>query len=100
VCSIPSAPRTFSDEYNFRTFGVDGVHNTPQPDGTRVLTDRGKAEINELGTVVVSSRVFYYPSDRGDVQYPQSTAWDIAVPGIENPALIAFSPTTAASRRS
>ena len=87
-----SAPY-FSDEYNFLTFGVDGVHNTPQPDGTRVLTERGKAEINELGTVVVPPRIFYYPSDPGDAQYLQGAARDIAALGIDNPALNAFSPT-------
>jgi putative aldouronate transport system substrate-binding protein len=87
-----SAPY-FSDEYNFLTFGVDGVHNTPQPDGTRVLNDRGKVEINELGTVVVPPRIFYYPSDPGDAQYLQGAARDIALLGIDNPALTAFSPT-------
>lgn len=87
-----SAPY-FSDEYNFLTFGVDGVHNTPQPDGTRVLTERGKAEIIELGTVVVPPRIFYYPSDPGDAQYLQGAARDIAALGIDNPALSAFSPT-------
>ncbi len=72
---------------------MDGVHNTPQPDGTRVLTERGKAEINELGTVVVPPRIFYYPSDPGDAQYLQGAARDIAALGIDNPALTAFSPT-------
>jgi len=85
-----------SEEYNFLTFGIEGVHHTMQPDGTRILNDRGRAEISELGTVVVPPPVFYYPSDPGDAQYLQTAAAQIAALGIENPALTAFSPTNAA----
>lgn len=87
-----SAPY-FSEEYNFLTFGLEGIHHTLHADGTRTLTERGKAEINELGTVMVPPRVLYYPSDPGDAQYLQSAARDIAAIGIDNPALSAFSPT-------
>lgn len=41
-----------SEEYNFLAFGVEGIHHTLQPDGTQIFNDRGRAEINELGTVV------------------------------------------------
>jgi putative aldouronate transport system substrate-binding protein len=84
-----------SEEYNFLTFGSEGVHHTVQPDGTRILNDRGRAEIGELGTVVVPPPVFYYPSDPGDAQYLQNAAAQIAALGIDNPALTAFSPTNA-----
>ena len=84
-----------SEEYNFLTFGLEGVHHTVQPDGTRILNDRGRAEIGELGTVVVPPPVFYYPSDPGDAQYLQTAAAQIAALGIDNPTLTAFSPTNA-----
>jgi putative aldouronate transport system substrate-binding protein len=84
-----------SEEYNFLTFGVEGAHHTLQPDGTRILNDRGRAEINELGTVVTPPRVFYFPSDPGDATYMQNAARDIAALGIDNPALTVFSPTSA-----
>jgi len=84
-----------SEEYNFLTFGIAGIHHTVQPDGTRILNDRGRAEIGELGTIVVPPPVFSYPSDPGDAQYLQATAARIAALGIDNPALTAFSPTNA-----
>jgi len=85
-----------SEEYNFLTFGIEGVHHAVQPDGTRILNDRGRAEISELGTVVLPPPVLYFPSDPGDAQYLQSAAARIAALGIDNPALTAFSPTNAA----
>ena len=85
-----------SEEYNFLTFGIEGVHHTVQPDGTRILNDRGRAEISELGTVVVPPPVFYFPSDPGDTQFMQTAAAQIAATGIDNPALTLFSPTNAA----
>lgn len=85
-----------SEEYNFLTFGIEGVHHTVQPDGTRILNQRGQAEIGELGTVVVPPPAFYFPSDPGDAAYMQNAAKEIAAIGIDNPALTAFSPTNAA----
>jgi putative aldouronate transport system substrate-binding protein len=85
-----------SEEYNFLNFGIDGVDATVQPDGTRILSDRGLAEIGELGTVVVPPPVFYFPTDPGDAQFMQTAAAQIAALGIDNPALTAFSPTNAA----
>jgi putative aldouronate transport system substrate-binding protein len=85
-----------SEEYNFLNFGIDGVDATVQPDGTRVLSDRGLAEIGELGTVVVPPPVFYFPAYPGDAQFMQTAAAQIAAVGIDNPALTAFSPTNAA----
>ncbi len=84
-----------SEEYNFLTFGIVGVHHTVQSDGTRIVNDRGRAEIGELGTVVVPPPVLYYPSDPGDAQYLQAVAARIAALGSDNPALTAFSPTNA-----
>jgi len=84
-----------SEEYTFLTFGVEGVHHTRQPDGTRILNDRGRAEFVDLGTVVTPPRVFYFPSDPGDATYLQNAARDIAALGIDNPALTTFSPTSA-----
>lgn len=85
-----------SEEYTFLNFGIEGVHHTVQPDGTRLLNARGLAEIGELGTVVVPPPVFYFPSDPGDAQYLQGAAAQVAALGIDNPALAAFSPTNAA----
>ncbi len=85
-----------SEEYTFLTFGIDGVDATVQADGTRVLSDRGLAEIGELGTVVVPPPVFYFPADPGDAPFMQNAAAQIAALGIDNPALAAFSPTNAA----
>jgi putative aldouronate transport system substrate-binding protein len=85
-----------SEEYTFLNFGIDGVDSTVLPDGTRVLSDRGLAEIGELGTVVVPPPAFYFPADPGDAQFMQTAAAQIAALGIDNPALTAFSPTNAA----
>ncbi|MGI8857626.1 MAG: extracellular solute-binding protein [Thermomicrobiales bacterium] len=85
-----------SEEYNFLNFGIDGVDATVQADGARVLSDRGLAEIGELGTVVVPPPVFSFPADPGDAPFMQNAAAQIAAVGIDNPALAAFSPTNAA----
>jgi len=85
-----------SEEYTFLTFGIPGVDHDVRPDGTRVLNDHGRAEIGELGTVVVPPPVFYYPGDPGDAQYLQGAAARIAAVGLDNPALTTFSPTAAA----
>lgn len=84
-----------SEEYNFLNFGVEGVHHQLMPDGTRILNDRGRAEISELGTVVLPPRVLYFPADPGDAAYLQGKAAEIAALGIDNPALTAFSTTNA-----
>lgn len=85
-----------SEEYTYLTFGTEGVHHELRADGTRILSDRGRAEISELGTVVLPPRVFYFPSDPGDAAYLQQAAQQIATRGIDNPALTAFSPTNIA----
>jgi len=84
-----------SEEYTFLNYGLEGTHHTLRPDGARVLTDRGRTEINELGNVVYPPRVFSYPADPGDAALLQGFARDIAAVGIDNPALAAYSPTNA-----
>jgi len=84
-----------SEEYTFLNYGLEGTHHTLRPDGARVLTDRGRTEINELGNVVYPPRVFSYPADPGDAALLQGFARDIAALGIDNPALAAYSPTNA-----
>jgi hypothetical protein len=46
-----------SEEYNFLTFGIEGVHHTLQPDGTRILTDRGRRRGERRGAALPQLRL-------------------------------------------
>ena len=84
--STISARRSAARSTTSSTSASTASITTVQPDGTRILSDRGLAEIGELGTVVVPPPVFYFPADPGDAQFMQTAAAQIAALGIDNPA--------------
>jgi putative aldouronate transport system substrate-binding protein len=84
----------FSEENIFVKYGIEGVHHTLQPDGTRSPTDKGKAEIGNLTSFAwPESQGFYYPGTPGDAEYAQDLAKQIVAVGIDDPTLNLYSPT-------
>jgi putative aldouronate transport system substrate-binding protein len=84
-----------SEEYNFLWFGLEGTHHEIQANGARVLSDRGRLEVNELYNVVFAPRVIYYPNDVDDVPYLQQATADVLASGIDDPTWGRYSPTSA-----
>lgn len=82
-----------SEEYNFYNFGVDGVDNTIQPDGTRVLNDTGKKEIGDLPKIANAPQVLYYPGFPEQPKVMQDVIQQMLAVGVANPALTAISTT-------
>jgi len=85
-----------SEEYLFLQYGLEGIHHTVQPDGTRVVTDLGKRDISDIPNLTNAPQVAYYPGAPGDAEYIQGLVRDMQAVGADNPALTAFSPTLAA----
>jgi putative aldouronate transport system substrate-binding protein len=81
-----------SEEQIFLDSGLEGVHHTVKPDGSRVTNDllKEKSELRNLITVTLD---FYYPETPGDAEERQSLVRDIQAIGIENPVVALFSPT-------
>jgi putative aldouronate transport system substrate-binding protein len=82
-----------SEESVFLGNGLEGIHHTVQPDGTRVATDQGQREIQNLTYLATAPTVFYY--DRpGDAVFMQDMIKAHMAVGIENPTLTLYSPTS------
>lgn len=85
-----------SEEYTFLTFGIKDRDHTINASGSPVLTEQGKAEVNELGNVVFPPRTYYFPEDPPeDTVYLQKVTQDALAEGIDDPTLNAYSPTFA-----
>ena len=84
-----------SEEYLFLKNGVEGVHHTVTPDGTRVRTDLGNAEIGDLSSICSNPIVFYYAGTPDAGPYLQSVTKDLLSVGLDNPTTGYFSPTDA-----
>lgn len=85
-----------SEEYNFLWFGIEGAHHTVQPNGARVLTDQGRAEINELYNVTFAPRALYFPeAPPEDTAYLQQVTAEVLAIGIDDPTWGTYSPTAA-----
>jgi putative aldouronate transport system substrate-binding protein len=84
-----------SEEWVFLNYGLEGVHHTVQPDGSRVTTDLGKAEIGDLPNLCNGLTTYWYPIP-GDAQDAQNAVRDMIALGQENPVINLFSPTNAA----
>ncbi len=87
-----------SEEWKFIAFGFEGMHHTIQPNGAPVLTDRGRADVNEFPAMLFPTRVFFFTTAQmteEEVKYAQNTAKDAIAIGVDNPALNAFSLTQA-----
>jgi putative aldouronate transport system substrate-binding protein len=86
-----------SEERVFLDSGIEDVHHTLRPDGTRVRTEQGVRELGELGELVSglanAPQVCYYPDTPGDARYMQELVRDLLAIGIENPTLGLYSPT-------
>ncbi len=81
-----------SEERVFLDFGIEGVHHTVKPDGTRVKTDLGNTELGDLATLS-NGLTTYYSIIPGDVQELQNATRDLVALGQENPVLGLYSPT-------
>jgi len=83
-----------SEEWIFLNYGIEGVHHTVQPDGSRLKTDLGNVEIGDLPNLSNNAPAYYYPIP-GDAQEAQIASRDYLALGQENPVLTVFSPTNA-----
>jgi putative aldouronate transport system substrate-binding protein len=82
-----------SQENVFLGNGLEGVHHTVQPDGTRVSTEQGQREIQNLTYLATPPTVFFY--DRpGDAVYMQQMIADHMAIAIPNPTMTLYSPTS------
>ena len=84
-----------SEEWAFLNYGLEGVHHTVQPDGSRVLTDLGRAEIGDLNNLCNPMTAYWYPVP-GDAQDAQSAVRDMVALGQDNPVINLYSPTNSA----
>lgn len=84
-----------SEEYIFMNFGIEGVDHEVGADGSRVLNDRGKAEIGDTPKLASAPRIFYFP-DRADVELQLRAGRDLLAIGVDDPTLGLFSPTSVA----
>jgi putative aldouronate transport system substrate-binding protein len=84
-----------SEENIFLGNGLEGVHHTVQPDGTRLTTDLGRQEITGLNYVVNGPFVFYSPTIPGYGRMAQGLAQDLLAIGLDDPTTGLFSPTNA-----
>ncbi len=83
-----------SEEYTFLTYGIRDRDHTINANGSPVLTDQGKAEVNELGNISFPPRVYYFPEDPPeDTIYVQSITNDALAEGIDDATLGLYSPT-------
>lgn len=82
-----------SEERNFLQYGIEGVHHTVQPDGTRVLTNQGKAEIGELNNQTNNVPTYFFPEAPGDAQMMQNLVKDLLAAGVDDPTQGFYSPT-------
>lgn len=85
-----------SEEFTFVNFGIRDRDHKINQNGSPVLTDQGKAEVNELGNIVFPPRTYYFPEDPPeDTIYLQKVTQDALAIGIDDPTLNAYSPTFA-----
>jgi putative aldouronate transport system substrate-binding protein len=83
-----------SEEFNFISYGIDGVHNEVKPDGSRVLNDKGTKERSELTTCIGNAPLtLYYPGFADQPALVQGAIKSLVEIGIDNPALTAQSAT-------
>lgn len=84
-----------SEEWAFLNYGLEGVHHTVQPNGSRVLTDLGRTEIGDLNNLCNPMTAYWYPIP-GDAQEAQNAVRDMVALGQENPVINLYSPTNSA----
>jgi len=80
-----------SEEWRFKSYGLEGVHHTLAADGNPQLTETGVREIQDLPNLTNAPQVFYYIS--GDADYLQRLVADVLAVGIDNPVQTVYSPT-------
>jgi putative aldouronate transport system substrate-binding protein len=85
----------FGSEENGALAGLEGVHYTVQPDGTRLGTDQGRAEQGALRSLMNATPVFYYPDAPGDAEELQGAVRELTRVGIDNPVEGLYSATNA-----
>ncbi len=73
-----------SEERNFLSFGIEGMHHTIK-DGNRVLNDVGRAEIGELNNQTNNVPTYYYPDAPQDAVLLQNLQRSLLAIAEENP---------------
>ena len=81
-----------SEEWNFFNYGIDGVHNTVNENGVRIINDRGRNERSDLLAPMAGLTVFYYPEQPDLGPQIQQIALSSFALGRDNPNLTLYSP--------
>jgi putative aldouronate transport system substrate-binding protein len=81
-----------SEEYNFLTYGIEGV-DYQVTNGVPVMTDKGTSEKGDLVYVMAGLPVFYFPQTPDVAQTAQQLAYQIIKIGIDDPTWPLYSPT-------
>lgn len=81
-----------SEEWLFLNYGLEGVHHTPQADGSPVITELGKQELGDLWSLMSGERVFFFDVP-GDAEYMQGLVAAQMAIGIDNPTWGLYSDT-------
>jgi putative aldouronate transport system substrate-binding protein len=85
-----------SEEAIFLGSGLEGVHHELRPDGSRPLTDKGKADRGDLVYLMGGESVYFYPDVPGEAQYAQGLAREALAIGTDSPTLTLYSQTNSA----
>lgn len=83
-----------SEEHVFSFFGVDGVHSTTRPDGSRERTDMFKQEILDFPNLVTYPPAYYFDIP-GDAKYIQDLSTQYVANAVADPTLGLYSPAAA-----
>lgn len=83
-----------SEEHVFSFFGIEGVHSTLRPDGSRERTEGFRREILDFPNLVVYPPAYYFDVP-GDARYMQELSAAYQANGVANPVQGLFSPTEA-----
>lgn len=81
-----------SEEHVFSFFGIDGVHSTRRPDGSRERTEMFRQEILDFPNLVTYPPAYYFDVP-GDAKYIQSLSAAYVANGVADPTVGIFSPT-------
>ncbi len=85
-----------SEEWIFKQYGLEGVHHTLRPDGTRGRTELGTREIGDLPNLSNNPPVFYYSEEPNLAPAMQGLYRELLAIGAGNPVEGLFSPTEVA----
>ncbi len=82
-----------SEESNFLTYGIEGVHHTLDASGARLFNDQGRLEKSDLIAPMGGIPVYYFPEQPEVGPQMQQIALQSFALGRDNPNLTLYSPT-------